>query len=101
MGAPGAVSRTGRAGGFLRGLSGVLAGGTVVLVVALLVAGLVALRFGVPGPGAGVVVGHAVAATIAMVLQLYADRTAGVRGALAAVAAIVVVAAALAYEWLI
>jgi hypothetical protein len=93
--------RAPRRGGFLRGLSGVLAGGLVALVVALVVAWVVALRVGSPGPGAAVLAVHAVAAAVAVAIQFYADRTPGPRGSLAALSVLVLVAAVLAYEWLI
>jgi hypothetical protein len=93
--------RAPRSGGFLRGLSGVLAGGLVALCVALVVAWGVALREGSPGPGAAVLVVHAVGAVGVVAVQRYADRTPGPRGVLAALATIVVVAAVLVYEWLV
>ncbi|MDT7555065.1 MAG: hypothetical protein QOI16_3605 [Pseudonocardiales bacterium] len=93
--------RAPRRGGFLRGLSGVLAGGLVALFVALVVAWGVALREGSPGPGAAVLAVHAVGAVVAVAIQRCADRTPGARGVLAALATIVVVAAVLVYEWLI
>lgn len=93
--------RAPRRGGFLRGLSGVLTGGLVALVVALVVAWIVALRLGSPGPGAAVLAVHAVAAAVAVAIQLYADRDRGPRGSLAALGVIVLVAAVLAYEWIL
>ena len=93
--------RAPRRGGFLRGLSGVLAGGMVALFAALVVAWVIALRAGAPGPGAVVLVVHACAAVIAVAVQRHADRTAGPRGVLAALVTIVVVAALLIYEWLL
>lgn len=89
-----------RGGRFLRGLSGVLAGGMVALVVALVVAWVVALRESSPGPGAAVLAVHAVAAAAAVALQIYADRTHGVRGTLATLVTVVLVVAVLAFEWL-
>jgi hypothetical protein len=72
----------------------------VALVVALVVAWVVALQEGSPGPGAAVLAVHAVAAAFALALQMYADRTRGVRGLLAALATVVLVVAVLACEWL-
>jgi hypothetical protein len=87
--------------GALRGLSGVLAAGMVALVGGLIVAWVVALREGSPGPGVSTLLVHAVAAAAAVVVQLYADRTPGARGALAALGVIVTVAAVLTVEWLV
>ena len=59
----------------LRGLTGVLAGGLVVLALALGVAWVVATRTGSAGPAPWFLVGHAVAAVAAVVLQVRADRS--------------------------
>jgi hypothetical protein len=85
----------------LRGLSGVLAAGMVALVAGLVVAWVVALQEGSPGPGAGTLLVHAAAAAGAMVVQVYADRTPGPRGAVAALGVIVTVVAVLTVEWLV
>ncbi len=87
--------------GLLRGLSGVLAAGMVALVGALVVAWLVALREGSPGPGAAALLVHAVAAAAALVAQVYADRTPGPWGTAAAVGVLVTVGAVLTVEWLL
>jgi len=85
----------------LRGLSGVLAAGLVALVAGLAVAWVVALWAGSPGPGAGTLLVHAAAAAVVMVVRVYADRTPGPRGAVAAVGVIVTVVAVLTVEWLV
>lgn len=87
--------------GALRGVSGVLAGGMVALVVGLVVAWVVALQEGSPGPGLATLLVHAVAAVLAVLAQAYADRTAGPWGASAAAGVIVAVAAVLTVEWLV
>jgi hypothetical protein len=86
--------------GVLRSVSGVLAAGMVALVVALVVAYVVALREGSPGPGAATLLVHAATAVVAVVAQVFADRTPGPRGALVATGVIVVVGAVLTVEWL-
>ncbi|WP_214364358.1 hypothetical protein [Pseudonocardia sp. H11422] len=96
--APRARSRGARA---LRGLSGVLAGGLVVLALVLLAGWLVTTRTGSPGPGTGMLIGHGVAAAAAAVAQVVADRRNGRPGALAALAVLVVSAAVLAVYWLV
>jgi len=57
-----------------RGLSGVLAGGLVVLAMVVCVAQWLASTSGRPGLGMPAVAGHIVAASVAVVLQLAADR---------------------------
>ena len=98
MGSPRAVST--RAGRLLRGFSGLLAGGLVVLLVALGVAWYVADQAGSLGPGAQTLVWHAVAAVAAVVAQRHADRHRDVGGVLAACAVIVITAVLLTVEWL-
>jgi hypothetical protein len=98
MGSPRAVST--RAGRLLRGLSGLLAGGLVVLAVALGVAWYVADQSGSSGPGVQTLVWHAVSAVAAVLAQRYADRHRDMGGVLAACAVIVIAAALLTVEWL-
>jgi len=87
--------------GALRGLSGVLAAGMVALVAGLVVAWVVALQEGSPGPGVATLLVHAVVAVVAVLAQVFTDRTAGPWGALAAVGVIVTVVAVLTVEWLV
>jgi hypothetical protein len=85
----------------LRGFSGVLAGGLVALALALLVAGVVAQRHAVPGPGALSIAGHVVAAVVAVLVQRRADRTTGVAGAGAALGVVALTAVVLGVQWLV
>jgi hypothetical protein len=94
------VSGGGKAGAWLRGFTGLLAGGLVVLVVALTVAWAVAERFGTPGPGTGTLAWHAGAAVAAVVAQRQADRRPGTPGVLAAVAVLVITGVLLVVQWL-
>ncbi len=89
----------GRALRLLRGLSGALAAGLVVLAVVLGVAVWLSGPDTVPGPGAGVVTGHGVGAAIAVGLQWVADRSRGGRAAVAAQAVLAVVVAVLWVYW--
>lgn len=90
-----------RTAAVLRGLSGVLAGGLVVLALALGVAWVVATRTGAPGPAPSFLAWHAVAAVVAVVAQVRADRAAdGGHGAGAALAVVGVSAVVLAALWL-
>lgn len=81
-----------RAGGRARvqAVSGVLAGGLVALAVALVATWVVATRLGVPGPPVPFLVWHGVAAVVAVVLQVRADRARST-AASAAVAGLAVV----------
>jgi hypothetical protein len=84
----------------LRRVSGVLAGGLVVLAVALGVAWVVSTRTGSPGPAAGFLAWHAVAAVAALVAQVRADRAADGRGTVPALAVVLISAVVLAALWL-
>lgn len=95
MGATRAVS----AGRVLRGLTGVLAGGLVALLVALGVAWVVSRNADMPGPGTGTLVWHAVAVAVAVPAQVYADRRPGAPGVAAAVVVLLTAAALLTFQW--
>lgn len=87
----------------LVGLSGALTGGLVALAGALMVAQWLVSEANRPGPGIATVIGHAVAALVAVVLQGVADRSRarsrGGRAALAAVAVLLLVSAVLWFGW--
>lgn len=89
----------GRAIRLLRGLSGALAAGLVVLAVLLGVAQWLSGPDTVPGPGIGALVGHWVGAIVAVVLQWVADRRRGVGAVVAALAVLAVVVAVLWTWW--
>lgn len=91
----------GRAGARLRGFTGLLAGGLVVLALALLATWAVAAHFGTPGPGTGTLAWHAGAAVAAVIAQRQADRRSGAPGVLAAVAVLVITGVLLAVQWLV
>jgi predicted permease len=91
----------GKAGARLRGFTGVLAGGLVVLVLALLAAWAVAERVGTPGPGLNTLVWHGAAAVAAVLAQRRADRRRGAPGVWAAVAVLVITAVLLTVQWLV
>jgi hypothetical protein len=97
VGTVGAVTRGGR---WLRALSGLLAGGLVVLVVVLCAGWVIAVRTGTAGPSPSVLVWHAVAAVAAVVGQVYADRHANMGGAAAALAVVAITAVLLSTQWL-
>jgi ABC-type Fe3+-siderophore transport system permease subunit len=83
-----------------RTLTGLLAGGLVALALALLVAWFVAARIGSAGPGPDMLVGHGVAAVLAVVAQVQADRRTGPPAALAMAAVVAITVAVLAVQWL-
>lgn len=58
----------------LRGLSGVVSGGVVVLTVAVIVAAYLATNRDFPGPGAESIAAHVVVSVLAVGLQIFADR---------------------------
>jgi hypothetical protein len=89
-----------RGAGLLRGLTGLLAGGLVALVVALALTWVVAERVGVPGPGTGTVAWHIAAAAAAVLAQREADRRRDRVGTLAALAVVAIAAAVLTVMWL-
>ncbi|MEU1207918.1 hypothetical protein ACFRAQ_03925 [Nocardia sp. NPDC056611] len=60
-----------------RGLSGIVAGGTVVLAVTVAGAASIGARRGFPGPGAESVTWHVAAALAVVAAQIYADRRQG------------------------
>jgi hypothetical protein len=80
---------------FLRSVSGVLAGGIVVLAIGLGVAWVLAGRYGTQGPAGDFLAWHGVAAVVVIGAQLRADGTiggrhAGERDPMGAVAALLV-----------
>lgn len=82
-----------------RGLTGSLAAGLAALAVIVLGAGLLCLLLTVPGPGAAMLIGHPVAAAIALVAQRFADRRDGLVAGLAAAVVVADLAAALWLFW--
>lgn len=83
----------------LRGLSGVLAGGLVVLSLGLLVVWLLADRWGVPGPGGGTVAGHLGGAVVVVLGQRFADRRPDRVGTLAALGVVGTAGLVLGLGW--
>jgi hypothetical protein len=85
--------------GLPRALGGALAAGLVVLAATLLVAWGVAAAHGEPGPRARLLLGHLVAAALALALQRVADRRAGPVGWAASGGVVLVAAAVLVFFW--
>ncbi|MGQ4616352.1 hypothetical protein [Nocardia sp. R7R-8] len=61
----------------MRGLSGIVAGGTVVGMLVVVGAAVLAQRGGFPGPGGESVAWHVAAAVVALSAQGYSDRRRG------------------------
>ncbi len=87
------------AGRAARGLSGVVAGGLVALTIVVCLAQWLAATSGVPGPGAATIVGHLVAAVVAVGLQLAAERSRDRIATPASCAVLLLAAAVLWFGW--
>ena len=88
-----------RRSGFWREVSGAFALGLCVLAAGVLVFQIVAWVRGTPGPGGLSVVGHLIAAGVAVLAQWFADRRRGWPGSAAIVAVFVVGGVALWMFW--
>ncbi|MGH3864188.1 hypothetical protein [Actinokineospora sp.] len=82
--------------GFLRELSGALTLGLCVLALVVVGLQVLAASKGMPGPGLPIVLGHAVAAIAAVVVQRQADRR---PGSVAALPVLLVAAITAATTW--
>ncbi|ADJ42922.1 hypothetical protein AMES_1100 [Amycolatopsis mediterranei S699] len=87
-------------GRWWRGFTGSLAAGLTVLAIGVLVVAGVCLFTGAPGPGATLLVGHPVAAALALLAQRVADRRNGPPAAGAGVAVVLFTVSALTLFWL-
>ncbi|MGW3958762.1 hypothetical protein ACWED2_03000 [Amycolatopsis sp. NPDC005003] len=96
--APAEPARQG--GRWWRGLTGSLAAGLTVLAVGVLVVAGGCLFTGAPGPGVTLLVGHPVAAALALVAQRVADRRNGPAAVGAGVAVVLFTVSALTMFWL-
>lgn len=89
-----------RTGGFWRGLAGAVAAGLMLLAIALFALTVFAPEFGVRGPGAEAVAGHAVAAVFAIAAAVLADRTRGLPAFIGVVGALAIATITLWWFWL-
>lgn len=80
----------------VRGLSGSIAAGLVVLACVVVGAAMIGARRGFPGPGAESVGWHIVIAAMAVAAQVYSDRK---RGATSVAVAALVLSAATFLLW--
>lgn len=88
-----------RKGKFWRELAGALAAGLVILAVAVLVLQIISWTNGVPGLGVVELVGHVVAAGLAVYAQRVVDRRPGRPALLAGLGLAVVVVLVLVLFW--
>lgn len=88
-----------RRGRWWRGLTGSLAAGLAALAVIVLGAGLLCWLRGAPGPGVAMLIGHPVAAVLALAAQRFADRREGSVAGVAGFAVVVVLLVALWLFW--
>ncbi|WP_027942212.1 hypothetical protein [Amycolatopsis taiwanensis] len=82
-----------------RGLTGSLAAGLAALALLVLGSGLVSAFLGAPGPGAVPLIGHPLAAILALAAQRVADRRDGKLARAAGVVIVADVAFVLAFFW--
>jgi hypothetical protein len=82
-----------------RGLTGALAAGLIVLALVVLGSAVLALITGTPGPGLFMVIGHPIAAALALVAQRFVDTRRGRAAGVAAVAVLAITGATLWFFW--
>ncbi|WP_309235496.1 hypothetical protein [Amycolatopsis sp. SID8362] len=87
-------------GRWWRGFTGSLAAGLTVLALGVLVVAGFCLYTGAPGPGATLLIGHPIAAVLALLAQRVADRRNGPAAAGAGVAVVLFTVSALTLFWL-
>ena len=83
----------------VRGLSGVVAGGVLMLLIVVGATAVLGAERGFPGPGAASLTWHVVAAITVVVLQWQADRRHGLTAALAALLVFVAAFVLLWTQW--
>ena len=84
---------------FLRGVSGVVTAGLVVLAIGVAVTQYLGHSRGFPGPGALSVAAHIAAAVVAVVAQRIADHRRGFSAFVGAIVVFVVTALVLWTQW--
>ncbi|WP_410607829.1 hypothetical protein [Amycolatopsis sp. lyj-109] len=87
-------------GRWWRGFTGSLAAGLTVLAIGVLVVAVICLFTGAPGPGPALLIGHPVAATLALLAQRVADRRNGPPAAGAGLVVVLFTVSALTIFWL-
>ena len=87
-------------GRWWRGFTGSLTAGLVVLAIGVLAVAGICLFTGAPGPGATLLIGHPVAAVLALLAQRVADRRNGPAAVGAGIAVALFTVSALTLFWL-
>ena len=96
-----AAAKPAKQGGrWWRGFTGSLAAGLTVLAIGVLVVAGVCVYTDAPGPGPVLLIGHPVAAVLALLAQRVADRRNGLPAAGAGIAVVLFVVSALTLFWL-
>jgi hypothetical protein len=98
--AGGAAEPSKPGGRWWRGFTGSLAAGLAILAIGVLVVAGIGLFTSAPGPGAVLLIGHPVAAVLALLAQRVADRRNGVAAAGAGLAVVLFTVSALTLFWL-
>ncbi|MGC4990192.1 hypothetical protein [Nocardia salmonicida] len=83
----------------VRGFSGVVAGGVLVLLGVVVGAAVIGSRRDFPGPGAESLAWHFVAAAVVVVAQVFADRRRGMSALFGAVTVLVTAGVLLWTQW--
>ncbi|MFD8098585.1 hypothetical protein ACFV24_03540 [Nocardia fluminea] len=83
----------------MRTVSGVVAGGVVVLLCVVVGAAVIGSRRDFPGPGAESLAWHFVAAVLVVVAQVFADRRRGMPTVLGSAAVLVTAGVLLWTQW--
>ncbi|MFI8972612.1 hypothetical protein ACIGO9_06985 [Nocardia asteroides] len=83
----------------VRGLSGVVAGGVVVLLCVVAGAAVMGARRDFPGPGAESLTWHILAAVVVVGAQLFADRNRGVAALSGSAVVLITTGALLWTQW--
>jgi hypothetical protein len=87
-------------GRWWRGFTGSVTAGLVILAAGVLAVGGICLYTGAPGPGATPLIGHPIAAVLAVLAQRVADRRNGLPAAGAGIAVMLFAISALTLFWL-
>ncbi|MGW6700490.1 hypothetical protein [Nocardia sp. NPDC055049] len=83
----------------LRAVSGIVAGGVLVLLCVVVGAAVIGSRRDFPGPGAESLAWHFVAAVVVVVAQVFADRRRGVATLFGSAAVLVTAGVLLWTQW--
>ncbi|WP_327141924.1 hypothetical protein [Nocardia sp. NBC_01327] len=83
----------------LRGLSGIVAGGTVVLAATVVGASIIGAQRGFPGPGTADLAWHVCAGLLVVAAQIFADRRQGITALFGVLVVFIVAGSLLWAQW--